>query len=152
MSMAVKRGREDAIPRPLLDRFLRDENSRPLSATVSRREYLATVARDVELLLNTRSPLSLDADDDSPVRDSVTGYGLPDFSHLSPDSSDDLWLLASMVRKTLERFEPRLANIRVEVGECGERRDAELRITADVRHGAGQLEYAMRVGELLSRA
>lgn len=150
MSSAGKRGRDDGIPRPLLDRFLRDGDGRPLSAAMSKREYLAVIARDVDNLLNTRSPLPLDPADDSPIGDSVAGYGLPDFSHLSPDSPDDLWLLAATVRQTLERFEPRIANVEVEVAGSGYR-GAEIRVAADVIHGTGRLEYAMDVGELLNR-
>lgn len=141
----------NTLPRPLIDRFFKNERNRYPPATMSREEYLAAVARDVNALLNTRSPLLSDTDDDSPLRRSVAGYGLPDFSHLSPDSSDDLWLLSAMLRETLERFEPRLENIRTDVREGENFQKAVIHITADVRRDAGRIALDIDAKELLNR-
>jgi type VI secretion system lysozyme-like protein len=92
-------------------------------------EYLAVIRRDVDTLLNTRAPA--DAED-------VTGYGLPDFTHLSPDSPEDLWRMAAAVRDALQRFESRLENIRVAAGDGG-----ALLVTADVKNGLGTLEFTL---------
>ncbi|MDR1744984.1 MAG: type VI secretion system baseplate subunit TssE [Planctomycetota bacterium] len=123
-----------SLPRPLLDRFLRDENGRHLPATTDAEEWLAVIRRDVETLLNTRSPVDSDSD-----ADSVVGYGLPDFTHLSPDSPDDRWRMAAAVREALRRFETRLENIRVELGD-----DGALFVAADVKAVPGQLEFTLR--------
>lgn len=117
------------IPRPLLDRFLRDENGRHLPATMDAEEGRAVIRRDVEALLNTRAPADAD---------SVVGYGLPDFTHCSPDSPDDMWRLAAAVRDALRRFEPRLENIRVSADG-----DGRLFVAADTREGLGTMEFTL---------
>jgi len=47
---------------------------------------------------------------------SVVNYGIPDFSSLSPHNADDHALIASIVGQTIAAFEPRLRQVRVEVG------------------------------------
>lgn len=93
-------------------------------------ELAAAIRRDVETLLNTRAPQDAD---------SVVGYGLPDFTHLSPDSPDDQWRIAAAIRETLERFETRLCTIRVDPGEGG-----MFTVTADTRAGIGQMEFVVK--------
>lgn len=105
------------FPRPLLDRFLLGADGQFPPATMGEEEYAAAVRRDAAALLNTRAPCDAD---------SVIGYGLPDFVHLSPDSPDDRWRIAAAIRETLERFETRLANVEVDVGE-----DGSFTVTAD---------------------
>ncbi len=127
MALSNKGGRGEArFPRPLLDRFLQAGGGAWMDAD----ECLAAIRRDVETLLNTRSPA------DEP---SVVGYGLPDFTHMSPDSADDMWRLAARIRETLERFETRLERVRVEVGEGG-----VLLVTAETRAGLGRMEFIVR--------
>lgn len=121
---------KSVLPRPLLDRFLRDDNGRHLPRALDAEEYPAVIRRDVETLLNTRAPA--DADD-------VTGYGLPDFTHLSPDSPDDMWRMAAAVREALQRFEPRLENIRVDVDDGG-----AIVVAADVKAVPERLEFTLR--------
>lgn len=141
------RGRQK-LPRPLLDRFVIGDDGNFPGAAVGAAAYLAAVERDVDALLNTRSPFGLDPGADEPGRRSVPGYGLPDFGHLSPDSPEDLWRLARMVAETLERFEPRLANIRAEPGERGSAEEGTLLVTADAAFGLGSLEFRLSIASL----
>ena len=74
----------------------------------------ASVRRELERLLNTRCsiPLHKLAGEER----AVVNYGLPDFSSLSPHNADDHALIASLVAQTIAAFEPRLRQVRVEVG------------------------------------
>jgi type VI secretion system protein ImpF len=73
------------------------------------------VRRDLEWLLNSRSPHldippGLDALDQSLVR-----YGLPDFSTLNMGSSKAQERFQSVLEKVITDFEPRLDNVAVRV-------------------------------------
>ena len=68
----------------------------------------------MERLLNTRCSIPLHQIGDE--ERSVINYGIPDFSSLSPHNADDHALIASIVAQTITAFEPRLRQVRVEVG------------------------------------
>ena len=74
----------------------------------------ASVRRELERLLNTRCSISLHRLGEE--ERSVVNYGIPDFSSLSPHNADDHALIASIVGQTIAAFEPRLRQVRVEVG------------------------------------
>ena len=90
-----------------------DERERPLRILNSE-QLKASVRRELERLLNTRcsSPLHRLGEEER----SVVNYGIPDFSSLSPHNADDHALIASIVGQTITAFEPRLRQVRVEVG------------------------------------
>lgn len=103
-------GRGGVTPsRPLLDRLCFCGDGSPPSYSVTREEYIAVIARDVEDLLNTRSPFP----EDSEV-EGVVAYGLPDSAALCPTSEADLRELERLIADTLERFESRLRDIDAE--------------------------------------
>ena len=74
----------------------------------------ASVRRELGRLLNTRCSIPLHRVGEE--ERSVVNYGIPDFSSLSPHNADDHALIASIVGQTIAAFEPRLRNVRVEVG------------------------------------
>lgn len=74
----------------------------------------ASVRRELERLLNTRCSIPLHQIGDE--ERSVINYGIPDFSSLSPHNADDHALIATIVAQTITAFEPRLRQVRVEVG------------------------------------
>ena len=90
-----------------------NEQEQPLRI-LNREQLKASVRRELERLLNTRCsiPLHLLGEEER----SVVNYGIPDFSSLSPHNADDHTLIASIVGQTITAFEPRLRNVRVEVG------------------------------------
>lgn len=90
-----------------------EEQERPLRI-LNREQLKASVRRELERLLNTRCSIplhQLGAEERS-----VVNYGIPDFSSLSPHNADDHALIASIVGQTITAFEPRLRQVRVEVG------------------------------------
>ena len=90
-----------------------DERERPLRVLNSE-QLKASVRRELERLLNTRCSIPLHQV--SEEERSVVNYGIPDFSSLSPHNADDHTLIASIVGQTITAFEPRLRQVRVEVG------------------------------------
>lgn len=104
----------------ILDRLLDNEpaNSRePVTNHFqSFRSLEASVARDLELLLNTKQ----EALDEVPaefaeVSRSLVTYGLPDFTVYSLDSIDDRRRILRAVEQVIANFEPRLLNVRVAI-------------------------------------
>ncbi|MES2297037.1 MAG: type VI secretion system baseplate subunit TssE [Pseudomonadota bacterium] len=75
-------------------------------------ELKASVARDLEDLLNTRVALPPGHLDDYPLcRRSIYNYGLEDFAALCLTSSEDRKLICTYIEKAIERFEPRLGDV-----------------------------------------
>ncbi|MBV8466381.1 MAG: type VI secretion system baseplate subunit TssE [Burkholderiales bacterium] len=96
---------------PLFDRL--DVNE-PVEAVVLDPAGLArSIERELQQLLNTRSPLGMSELPDAPRH--VINYGLPDFHALSTGSGRDAVVLLEGIRSTIEAFEPRLRNIEVKL-------------------------------------
>lgn len=104
---------------PLFDRLIDLDpgvrrEPRPLR-TLDRRGLRESVRRELERLLNTRSPLPADR---LQGRDrTVVEYGVPDLAVLAPGRHQDRQRLANMLREAVEAYEPRLAQVRVTVDE-----------------------------------
>ena len=81
--------------------------------TLDRRGLKESVRRELEQLFNTRCPIPSHR---LRLRErSVIDYGIPDFSNFSPRRFEDRARLADVLRRAIEAFEPRLANVRVHV-------------------------------------
>lgn len=117
--MNLSRLDKTSYPRPLLDRLLVDESGRGVGPALDGGEYAAIIRRDVELLLNSRSRLRLGEELPDGEEWSVTEYGLPDFSHLDPQSAADRAAIADAVAEALGHFEPRLSNVAAEAVAFG---------------------------------
>lgn len=103
------------VSMPLFDRLvdrqpdLRRE-ARPMR-TLDRRGLNESVRRELEQLLNTRSPFPVHRL--PPAERTVIDYGITDFSLFSPRSFPDRQELAAMIRRAIEAYEPRLTDVRV---------------------------------------
>lgn len=77
----------------------------------------ARIARDLETLMNTRSSLAQHPllDPYPLARDSILGYGLPDFTGCSPGHPLERGRLQAALIQALRRFEPRLSQVRVDL-------------------------------------
>lgn len=120
----------------LLDRLFDDKPDEPDDDDLAAREFHClqqVVTRDVENLLNTRSELSIDFAIYPELARSVLTYGLPDFSHMSPNSAEDCQKVCDLVATIIARFEPRLKHVAIELKNSGDRqsrRDFAFQINA----------------------
>lgn len=110
----------------LLDRLAEGDDSRPTLARIRQ-----SVRRDLECLLNARRswlPLEASARE---LKTSVLGYGLPDFTVMDLSTEDGRQWLCDEVRETINRFEPRLTRVRVELRDGDTPIDRQLRLRID---------------------
>lgn len=90
-----------------------EEHEQPLRI-LDQKQLKASVRRELERLLNTRCSIPLHQLGEE--ERSVVNYGIPDFSSLSPHNDNDHALIATIIGQTIAAFEPRLRQVRVEVG------------------------------------
>ncbi|MES2114071.1 MAG: type VI secretion system baseplate subunit TssE [Pseudomonadota bacterium] len=130
------------------------------SARVAQEGYRAAVALDLENLLNTRVALPSGKLARYPrCRKSILNYGLMDFAAYCLGSSNDRSAVCNHVKLAIERFEPRLQHVRVELStEHGAINRIDFHITAlliaparqpvefDARLQPSNLRYSVRPG------
>ncbi len=83
-------------------------------------KYRNAVIRDIEWLLNTRRVPEDIPEQYREIQESVYNYGLPDFSqmNLNPEKNElHQDRLASLIKESIARFEPRILDVRVSVRE-----------------------------------
>ncbi len=79
-------------------------------------DYRRAIARDLEALLNTRKLAHEELFSAYPeAQESVLQFGLEDMSGLSLLNPADQELIRTRLRQTIERHEPRLSRIRVQI-------------------------------------
>ncbi len=71
----------------------------------------ASVVRELQRLMNSRSPVPLSVFADTPL--TVLDYGIPDYSAHSAQNEADRLRLASAIRHAITCFEPRLTDVDV---------------------------------------
>jgi len=107
----------------------------------SAEQFRQSVRRDLECLLNTRSPFPRLAEEFVEAKKSVLAYGLPDFSsyaalagaHGEQSLMNDPLVLAEAIQEAIEFFEPRLTQVVVTpIGDTG-RREPIVRLRVDAR-------------------
>jgi type VI secretion system protein ImpF len=122
------------VNRRLLDEVFREELApmrQPTPPSLSLRELKASVARDIEALLNTRRQLLFDVDPElAHVRTSILMFGLPDFTSYSLLNPADRKTVRRAVEDALTDFEPRLKSVRVTL-EARDTYDMTLRFRID---------------------
>lgn len=129
--------RRSSHPPSVLDRLLDDHPDRKdeIPAAVDFFRFKKSVARDLEALLNSRH-CDLDESIEAHVhaRDSMLTYGIIDLSSLSLLDPGDRAYLRDKIRITLERHEPRLGRIRVNLDAPeGNERMLSFRVDAILR-------------------
>lgn len=134
--MEDSRKSKNASPfnRMLLDEAYAEELEKmrkPAPPSLSLRELRASVARDIETLLNTRRELLFDVPPEmEEVKKSILMFGLPDFTSYSLLNPQDRKTLRRAVEETLATFEPRLKSVRVTL-ETRDQYDMTLRFRID---------------------
>lgn len=121
---------------PLFDRLAANpapEDRRDLRM-LDRAGLTASIRRELDRLLNTRTPLSADALGRRPR--GTLDYGLPDLSLFWPYDADSEGRLAALVADTVAAFEPRLLRPRVAVERvANERRSLRVTVQGDIELG-----------------
>lgn len=105
-----KRGLQPSI----IDRLIDPESAGTAIMTGYTVEQMyAAVLRDLEDLLNSVHTAHLIAPEYEEVRDSVFAYGLPDLTSIEALSPDQRSTIGKAIRRAIERFEPRLKQVKV---------------------------------------
>jgi len=122
----MRTDRHGRLQMNLLDRLAADSNARATVATIRQ-----SVRRDLEALLNTRRSWLVIPPELRELRQSVLGYGLPDFTVLDLATEDARQWLCDEVRETIVRFEPRLTRVSVTSEEGDEPLDRTMHLRID---------------------
>ena len=98
-----------------------------------------SLARDLEVLLNTRKLADWETDGYPLCTDSMLSFGIMDLTSVTVHDSRSLRGLQDHLRKTVERFEPRLGNVKIslEPGKEGSR-SVRFRVDAVLRLQPGR--------------
>ena len=88
------------------------------SLRLSLAQYRQAIARDLEVLLNTRVAITAEELDQYPVcKESIVNFGLADFAQLCLTSSEDRKEICDRLVAAIARHEPRLAQVRAQLVE-----------------------------------
>jgi type VI secretion system protein ImpF len=110
--------KQQLVQPSVLDRLLDDapHNQQEAAAPYDVRLLKQSVARDLEALLNTRKGDLDDLLESYPLaRSSVLGFGVSDLTSISLLNPDDRARLRGQLNSAIERFEPRLSHVQVEL-------------------------------------
>jgi type VI secretion system protein ImpF len=100
----------------LLDRLLDPESAGTAIMTGYTTDKMALVVRrDLEELLNTLHPYHTFPTQFPETRDSIVTYGLPDLASIETVSAGQRAAIGGLIKRAVERFEPRLKMVRVTV-------------------------------------
>ena len=113
---------ERSVRQSVLDRLIDAEPGLaadpPPTLAASVRQLKVNLRRDLEWLLNTRRPPLAIPEDFEETRRSLLTYGLPDIPSMSRDSMATRNALLREVDDAIAHFEPRLADVRVQLVEA----------------------------------
>ena len=126
----------ERIVRPsVLDRLIDTEPGLaadpPITREESERRYREAVQRDVELLLNTRRTMIPAPDWCPELQRSVYDFGLIDTTSIPAGTKSGQERLLAALQDTIERFEPRLANVRVRLISAEQVRAPQIRFVVE---------------------
>jgi type VI secretion system protein ImpF len=96
-------------------------------------QMMEAVRKDLEELLNTRQTLDPAGRTRERIRNSILGYGLPDFSAVPVTTVQQRQEIAHALAATIVRYEPRLRDVRVIPLEAGGEKHAMLRFRIEAR-------------------
>jgi len=147
----ARAGLIDGARAPLFDRLAGREPvpngdpPRPLRI-LDRGALSESLQRELQRLLNTRRP-ALNSAALAGERPTVIEYGLPDYSAMYTQNPEDQKKLTDMIRSTIEAFEPRLRDLKVEAKVLGNSEKALLvKVAGNVTIGRETVRMAFAVG------
>jgi len=120
---------------PLFQRLCARDGEMGDAANFDAAGLQASIANELASLLNTRCGLTMA--EFLQCQGTVLDFGIPDFSALSCNSSDDLASVSRAVQHAIALFEPRLSHTQViaTYDDSGHRGQAKLQISGAVRLG-----------------
>lgn len=89
-------------------------------------QYYETVLEDIQRILSTRYTGKIEK------RKDIVNYGIPSIVEYSNDSSPEKDKLARYIKESIEEFEPRLRNVKVEFAEEKEVLSATCIVSANI--------------------
>jgi type VI secretion system protein ImpF len=109
--------RDLSITPSILDRLIDlepgNQNEPPGARFQSLRELKNSVRRDIEALLNTRTPIYSIDENLEEIKRSVACYGLPDFTSMGATHPEEQAMMTGIIEKAIEIFEPRFIGVKV---------------------------------------
>jgi len=118
----------------MLDRLIDPDSG----GTAWRRGYgveqmIDAVRRDLEELLNTRETVNDLPEEFVEVRNSVFTFGLPDLTSLNVITPQQREELGRVLEANIERFEPRLKDVRARMVEAGDGKERTIKFHIEAR-------------------
>lgn len=101
------------FPLPLFERLFDEPPGEDATMLETLEGMQSSIQRELSRLLNTRSPLPLQ--DYLEHAHSVVDYGIPDFLCLDTHSGEEMAHFQQLLQIAIERFEPRLTNVQVQL-------------------------------------
>ena len=148
-------GQQPLVP-SVLDRLIDDEPDvraeAPRSSAQLFRELKQSVRRDLEDLLNTRWACLTWPESLAELDDSLVNYGIPDFTASDLDATRDPDILLRAIEQCINRFEPRLKNVRLHPLETAESANRTFRFRIDGVLCVEPFEDAVRYDSSLETA
>lgn len=119
----------------ILDRLTADPgpNSPSVGMTFDLRQMVDVVQRDLEDLLNTRRGARAAADAFEEVSASVVTFGMPDLSSIAAGTEGERQEVGRIIEGVINRFEPRLREVRAHLVEVGDGRERSVRFHIQAR-------------------
>ena len=149
--MAAKQTDVPNVP-SILDRLIDEKPSHrteePQSPHEADRELRSSLQRDLQNLFNTRSLCVVWDESFGQLRSSLANYGIPDITGISLTSRNIQELLVRTIGRAIERFEPRLKNVNVQVEPTQDGRTAHVAISGMLQTdvSAEIVEFRSNVG------
>lgn len=131
--MSKVRHHQPLIP-SVLDRLLQDNpggRDAPQSRHQVLREMKASVRRDLEALLNTRTWCHELPSDLPHLQKSLVNYGIPDFTGTNMSRPSERSSLREIIEEIILKYEPRFKTVRVTILEADDEYDRTLRFRID---------------------
>lgn len=126
---------EDPLAPSVLDRLLDDDPQTSVDPPRNEFQVLKglkqAVRRDLQNLLNTRWRCIGWPTDLSELDESLVNYGIPDFTGANMVSGGSREDFLRIIGETIQRFEPRLKRVRVELVDNRDHEDRTLRFRID---------------------
>lgn len=127
----ARREAEENVTQSILERMTdldpASATDPPQTRAQSVRQLKSALRRDLEWLLNTRQIPGGVPESYRELEKSLYGYGLPDVTNLSANSTRDRNRLLRMLEGTIASFEPRLSGVKVTIVDSGSNSGRQLR-------------------------